>query len=593
MDNRQIEGFAVNAVKDSILSTEILDQCISENDKEPSWDGFIYVYKSKIKKKDNLKGRVPVQVKGRANNNFSSKITFSVEVSDLNNYLRDGGVIYFVVRIHKADNNRRKIYYETLTPVKLNIYLKEAKGNKTKTINLKEFPLEKNDIISIVLNFLNNRNEQTSFVNSGFISVDEIQKIKSNHNLSANIVGYGKHTSDDVFASLFKNEIYLYATSKETNASVPFDTPFTTQAIIVNEKVLVGGESYYDSYELIYSGEGKTINIGDSISLLLGKDNINTSVCFSKYLRKATKDMQFILDAITTKSFSINTFELRLDSIENNHADFISTTQKQLAYYQKIIDLLSILNVSEDINTNELTTEEKKNINILIKAIVDKEEITINNEENEKFIGDIRISAKIVLKLVFNRRENGKYIMEDFFNSDIVLIYKDENGNNQVTSLYSALTKEDYITVSNINYEKILESYKDTAIKNPMFYKRANMDLLTMLHAFDEKPNKKLLIAAKDIASWLLTEVKNKHKNIFWLNYLQIIKRGRAFIKEEEMHLLKIAEDSKANEYEKTGAYLLLENQLAAEVHFEKLKLEEKTFFKTLPIYKFWKDAVE
>jgi len=188
-----------------------------------------------------------------------------------------------------------------------------------------------------------------------------------------------------VFASLFKNEIYLYATSKETNASVPFDTPFTTQAIIVNEKVLVGGESYYDSYELIYSGEGKTINIGDSISLLLGKDNINTSVCFSKYLRKATKDMQFILDAITTKSFSINTFELRLDSIENNHADFISTTQKQLAYYQKIIDLLSILNVSEDINTNELTTEEKKNINILIKAIVDKEEITINNEENEKF----------------------------------------------------------------------------------------------------------------------------------------------------------------------------------------------------------------
>ena len=43
MDNKAIETLAISAVKDSIVSTEILDQFIADNDKEPSWDGFIYV----------------------------------------------------------------------------------------------------------------------------------------------------------------------------------------------------------------------------------------------------------------------------------------------------------------------------------------------------------------------------------------------------------------------------------------------------------------------------------------------------------------------------------------------------------------------
>ena len=587
-----IEQLATSAVIANISETDCLSAFINSGDKEPSWDGFIYVYKSKIKKKENLEGRVSVQVKGIANNNLSAKITFPVEVTDLNNYLHDGGVIFFVVRIHKKDSNKKKIYYETLTPVKLHNYLKEAKGQKRKTINLEEFPSDKNDKTSIVINFLNHSRKQVSYVKSGFISVDEIQKNRSKHKLTVSVAGYGNNTPDSVFSALLKSETYTYVTNVETNAEIPVDSPVTIQAIIkkIDKQISIDEICYYDNYEWSRSAEGTTIKIGESITLSFGNfetPTVKTEICFSKYLRKAAKDMQFIIDALTAKRFNLDTIELRLDSFVDNNTDFISTTQNQLAFYLKIIEMLNILNVSEDLNTDELTTEEKRNIEILIKAFVDKKEIT-NIDKTPTSVLDIKLS-NITLKLIVKKKRNGSHLIEDFFNSEINVLYKVENEDYQATSPYSALSKDDYLVISNINYNKILESYKKVAIQNPNVFERANADLLQMLLAFDEKPKLELLNAAKDLAGWLFTNKKNKRKNILWLNYLQVIKRGRPFIDKEEKQLCEIAEDSNASEQEKIGAYLLLGNQIAAEIHFEKLEPKEQTFFKSLPIYKFWK----
>ena len=44
LDSKAIETLSVNAVKNSIVTTDFLDQFIAENDKEPSWDGFVYMY---------------------------------------------------------------------------------------------------------------------------------------------------------------------------------------------------------------------------------------------------------------------------------------------------------------------------------------------------------------------------------------------------------------------------------------------------------------------------------------------------------------------------------------------------------------------
>ena len=52
------------------------------------------------RRKSNLVGRMPVQIKGKESNDFSKdSITFSMKTVDLRNYLKDSGCVLFVVYI--------------------------------------------------------------------------------------------------------------------------------------------------------------------------------------------------------------------------------------------------------------------------------------------------------------------------------------------------------------------------------------------------------------------------------------------------------------------------------------------------------------
>lgn len=152
MDKKTIETLAVNAVRDSIVISDFLDQFIADNDKEPSWDGFVYIYKNKNKKKENLKGRLPVQVKGKISNDFSKEeISFPISIIDLNNYLYDGGVVFFVVYI-ASDGVKKQIYYVELPPIKIRVILSGIGKQKAKNVKLKKFPADPNTRAMIFFN---------------------------------------------------------------------------------------------------------------------------------------------------------------------------------------------------------------------------------------------------------------------------------------------------------------------------------------------------------------------------------------------------------------------------------------------------------
>ena len=590
MDNRTIEKYAANAVAESILDIDILHPQISENDKTLSWDGFVEVYKSNDKVKASFDGKVEVQVKGNMNNNHPKTISFSTETSDLRNYLNNGGVIYFVVRIHKECTSNRKVYYESLTPVKLKQYLDGVTKQKTKTIKLQEFPSDKYERGSIIINFLQNSRKQSSYVNTGFISLEEVHK--KGYNYKIQFTGYGKKEENTLFSTILGKEVYGYVTKEGSSALIPVDTPLTINELThkVDAKICVGGKCYYESYQRIISTEGMSFKIGDSITLTFDKFETNTvksNINFSPLLRKATKDMQFIVDALNANSFSIDSIRLGLDSFEVGTPDFISVTQKRLTLFEKIIDLFSILNVTEDLNIDNLTKDEQKHIEILIKAFVSKEHITNITADTPTSVLDLKIS-NIVLKLILLKDEDGTLTLQDFFNSAVAVSYKDENGDHQITSPFSALSKDDFLIVSNINYDWILKSYKKAATQNPNVYDQVVADMLQMLLAYDQKPNSKLLSIAKDVADWILTEKKQSNKNINTLNYLQIIKRERPFSKDEIRQLCEITEHVISTKQEKIGAYLLLDNKMSAEIHFEKLTTKEQEDFKLFPIFIFW-----
>ncbi len=125
MNSIKIEIGAILSLKNVIFRHGLIHDYINDNDKEPSWDGFIYLYKSEDLKAENIKYRVPVQVKGKNQQNLLNRqgISYQVEYKHLRNYYHDGGVFYFVVVI-SDDGKKTSIFYNPLTTVKLADLLK-------------------------------------------------------------------------------------------------------------------------------------------------------------------------------------------------------------------------------------------------------------------------------------------------------------------------------------------------------------------------------------------------------------------------------------------------------------------------------------
>lgn len=176
MDTMAIEQYAVDAVRDCINYSDHLSPFVSDNDKEPSWNGHIYIYGGK-KSKEHLKGRMPVQVKGTEQADLTkTEITFRMEMADLLNYLHDGGCLLLVVYIKQdkeAMKTQSQIYYRELTPVRLKEMLTGVKENaQSMLVSLVKMPETISAIDDMVLNCLNNCKKQASFADTPLPTYD-------------------------------------------------------------------------------------------------------------------------------------------------------------------------------------------------------------------------------------------------------------------------------------------------------------------------------------------------------------------------------------------------------------------------------------
>ena len=206
----------------------------------------------KSKKKNKLKGRLPVQVKGKVNDDFSSdEISYSIEVSDLKNYLYDGGAVLFVVCINNA-GTATQIYYSELTPLKLRFLLDEAENQKTKTVKLKKFPEDGNKKATIFLNCLQNCKKQSSFTEAKLYSLDELEKSGLLEGLTIPLAGAGVFDPQKL---LLTSEAYLYANIKGSTIPQPVELLlnmiFTEEEIV--KDVIIDDVTYYTKYHVIKS----------------------------------------------------------------------------------------------------------------------------------------------------------------------------------------------------------------------------------------------------------------------------------------------------------------------------------------------------
>ena len=97
------EQRAVNVLEAIINEHSTMGYQFNGNDKEMSWDGYIWLYKKNngVQSKQNFDGRIPVQIKGHNDSKHkflnSKRFSYPVELDDLKAYATEKSVLYFLI----------------------------------------------------------------------------------------------------------------------------------------------------------------------------------------------------------------------------------------------------------------------------------------------------------------------------------------------------------------------------------------------------------------------------------------------------------------------------------------------------------------
>lgn len=586
-----LEKIATASVKTSISITDELSSFINEGDKEPSWDGNIYIYANKDKRKESIK-KVPVQVKGKQSDDFSlDTIKYPVTVVDLENYLNDGGVVFFVVYISK-DGRNTKIYYCCLLPVKIrNILDRNIKKNKKLSIEFDSFPEDNERKVSLFLNFYDHMKKQTSFAKTMLLSLDELEKQGVLEGITFYANNFGKPNSN-YYKLLFEDEIYMYANIKGSSVPQPLlDIPLDLHiAEKVETEISVNGRVYYTQFHRIRSKDEVVLTIGKSVTITMVEKRQSLTIKFTPTpnLKYSVTDLEFILALHKNNQFEMMGHTLPLDPNRLFSEDKIKKIQENLEFSRNLIEVLNIFNLDTDINMDSFSTDDCRHSNLFIKGLV-KNELVSGLKEGLPFALRLNYLGSVVV-IGLEEEKPGTYRIYDYFSKPIKLWYKDDTGEYR-TSKYDFLEIDDFIKVRNIDYGDVLESYKEISDKN--IYGRANWILLKLLLAYDKSGSKRkdILEAAYGFAEWLYNINMSDDTLALCsrkLNFYQVLKRQGNLIKEQKKELFNIAEDLQQDKTIRVGAYLLLDNQIAAEKLFNELDIDVKQEFQMYPIFRFW-----
>lgn len=591
MDSKTIETLSINAVTESIDVCDYLQQFISSNDKYPSWDGEVIIYDGVNKSKDHIKGRMPVQVKGKVSEDLSAdSISFGVDVSDLDNYLHDGGVMYFVVLIRPI-TLEKKIYYSELTPIKLRVLLGGLhEGQKKKSITLRAFPSDNKQKANVFLSCRADCDKQASYISATLPSLEELMASESIESLAFSAVPIG---FSNQIEAIVGSEVYLYAKLKGSAILQPIEAIPDQISVVekIDASVFVDGEKYYDSYSVITSSEEKTVKIGDSLQITISKDAHQYTINYKNpdSIRRTARDLKFILAVLDIEHIEIGQTSVPLVfGTEEKEKFGVMQAKAKMDYYSKACAALDLLNCSGDLIPSEMSDSDWRNLDILITAFVEGKAVS-GLRKNLDFI-HIMILQEYKFLLVFQKDENqdGTYTILDFFGTDLNVAYRDDTGNYKRISQYSILKADDYLGITNVRYNVILQSFlcfRDDGVN----MERLNWHLLELIKAYDKKPCKELMNTIEDISTWLLENLNNEELpyEVRILNRLQVIKRQRDLNQSEMKKLNEIAQAPGERDDVLAGTYLLMGNPVLADVYLARLDENMRNEFLQYPIYKF------
>lgn len=599
IDTKAIEEKALNHFKSFIEDSKVISQFIADNDKEPCWDGHLYLYADGIRDKEHLQGRVPIQIKGTEVGRFvTKKWKFKLEKADLKAYLEEP--TFFIVCQVKKDSKERMLFFRELLPDLVNKLLRDMGKNATRmtlfhplTEDLKEFEDQ-------LMVFLSNSKKMISFAHSKLLSMEEALK-KGVKEFS--FIAPSKYVDRlQLMKYLSTHSSYIYAKiSKELDVDMPLSNGpgrFIFQRDDDGE-VRVGDKVYFKGYHNEIKDGRIIIKIGNVMTINMPMDNTDVEQATvklttkAKYLKESINEAEFGVALNDTGVLSVGMLNLQMKVHEK---EYVEELRQKLIRWKELDNVLEKLHVTKPFDLTAITDDQGKLIDLLIETVGNGNMVNLPGQETTLLLLEI---GNIKLLLWCAVGKDGMCAIGDFFDRSIRIAYKISEDETINVSPYSYLQLDKlWEKVDNIDFDNMISSAEEAARQHEYCYMMSNYDVLAMITAADalEKTDversKKLLEEALKLDEWLIgKEPKDEMRPLHIINKMQIMKRQRELTADERQTLEDMLNNEFAGDMVKAGVYLLLDRQEEFQQLFETMQEDEKKSVKEFPIWRFVRES--
>lgn len=595
-DTKAIEEKALNYLKSFIEDSKVISQFLTDNDKEPCWDGHLNLYSGGKRDKKHLLGRVPVQVKGTEVEEFEIKNwKFKLEKDDLNAYLHEP--TFFIVCQIKKDSKERKLFYREMLPDFVNKLLKDIDkhgSKKTLFYPLTEDLTEFEDRLKV---FLSNSKKMVSFATSKPLSIADAMKMGIRE---FTFIAPGRFSGIELLKYLSTHETYFYA---KVATDLDIEMPLSDGPAKLAFKrdgdgdVKVGDRVFYKGYTSEIKNGRFVVTIADTITIDMpmdAADAVGPTVKMNAknhFLKDSINNAEFVVALNDIGVLTVGDVDLNLAV---NEKEYVDDFRQKLVCWKDLDAVLDKLHVTKPFDLTKIKKNQYPLINLLIDTIGKGNTVKIPKQQTAILTLEI---SNITLLLYCVVGKDNVCALGDFFDNKLKIAYNVNEKEKVNVSPFSYLQNEHlWEIIDNIDYDQIVESAQEASKAHNFNFQMSVHDVLSMISASDtiEKSDgerrKKLLEEALKLDEWLLdNDSRSDFHPVHVINKMQIIKRQRELSNEELQQLELILKIDGIEMPLKVAVNLLLGNKKEVEKQFATLSEEEKNAMRAFPIWKFYK----
>lgn len=574
MNSVKIEKRSISELKSWIAEHDLLDEYINDNDKEPSWDGYIMVYTDEDLKAEHIKYKIPVQVKGKCKNELINRkmITYPVEYRHLQNHYFDGGVVYFVIAISE-DAKRKTIFANALTPVKLKELLKSAekKPNQTKNIPLQRLK-DVHELYILLLQYGHDSKRQGTGQCELMRKTIDLSKLRDIDKLEATVIS--ANSEKEALKKIFSGEVGLFGHLEKSDIWLPVEYSqqirFKVRTVRCHDELVkVDGIEFYKRFRIEEDDESIKIIFSDNLYIKLTDIGYTMNLALNGTVESLRQDVLFMKALLSGHILQLGKMveiEIHSDAIGNDFLEGIKITDAFTRACEQF-------DVRPSKKMKDYTEQDWKKMqeltNLYHGYIIPKD-------------GDIAWHMwwwenKLYPFIVY--RENNKVRAINIFKDDkCVTEVKFEEKKYRVP-VFASLNRDIWSKLYDVREQTLIKQIEQSDMNMetaPVFISI----FIELMWAYDDIENEKYYNAAFLIIEKLI-ELDNDNVAAT-INRMQLIYRKKE-LAEEEMRKLEAIDDQ--DYLAKCAANILLDNKRIAKKYLEKMSEEDKNKFKQNPIY--------